>query len=101
LSVVADVLVQNNSANSVIFAGSLDQTAGNYQSADLRTDRVHGILTYYFTRALQSGITDIPGIYQYLQRNMTFTSRRLHNRAQDPFALYNEPTNLLRFTPDF
>jgi hypothetical protein len=98
---LVSILTQSRSAISVIFPVTGNQVAGPYQSNDLRTDRIHGILTYYFVKAIQNGITDLPSIYQYLQRNMTFTSRRLHNRAQDPYGVVSESTNLLRFTTEF
>lgn len=95
------ILTQGNPSNSVIYSVTGNQVSGAYQSNDLRTDRVHGILTYYWVKAIQSGISDMPTVFQYLQRNMTFTSRRLHNRAQDPFGVISESTNLLRFTTEF
>lgn len=100
-SELASILTQHRPSNSVIFSITGNQTAGTYQSNDLRTDRVHGLLTYYFVKSIQNGITDLPSIYQYLQRNMTFTSRRLHNRAQDPLGFIPESVNLLRYTTEF
>jgi hypothetical protein len=98
---LASILTKQRSNNSVIYSVTGNQTSGTYQSNDLRTDRVHGLLTYYFVKSIQNGITDLSSIHQYLQRNMTFTSRRLHNRAQDPLGFIPESVNLLRFTPEF
>ncbi|HAC14356.1 MAG TPA: hypothetical protein DCE78_00195 [Bacteroidetes bacterium] len=86
--------------SSIFLASNVDQIAGNYVSRDLRTDRVHGILTYYFTQAIKDSNTQIDQIREYLRRNVAFTSRRLHDRTQDPIILYNESYNLLRPTSD-
>jgi hypothetical protein len=75
--------------SAIILAGEPDQIAGNYQSNDLRTDRVHGIMTYYLLQSLKNGATSLPEIRDALLRNVTFTSRRLHNRAQDPIIRFN------------
>lgn len=79
----------------VVLASDVDQFAGSYQSNDLRTDRVHGILSYYFMQAIQQGIGSSNELQTYLQRNMTFTSRRLHNRAQDPIIWNRNSFSLL------
>lgn len=79
----------------VVLASDVDQFAGNYQSNDLRTDRVHGILSYYFMQGIQQGIATSSELQNYLQRNMTFTSRRLHNRAQDPIIWSRNSFRLL------
>jgi len=75
--------------SAIILAGESDQIAGNYQSNDLRTDRIHGIMTYYLLQSLKNGATSLPEIRDALLRNVTFTSRRLHNRAQDPIIRFN------------
>ena len=61
--------------------------------------RVHGILTYYFARALQDGNTGhrvyiaVPATqYDILHRE------RLHNRAQDPVFIGNSRVNLIDIT---
>src|SRR5690606_703441 len=86
--------------SSIFLASNVDQIAGNYVSRDLRTDRVHGILTYYFTQAIKDSNSQIDQIRDYLRRNVAFTSRRLHDRTQDPIILYNESYSLLRPTSD-
>lgn len=83
----------------VLFGSDAAQMSGKYMSNDRRTDRVHGIATYYFCRAIQDGNSETELIVRYLQRNVTFTSRRLHNRAQDPTFFGSTAGNLLRTTP--
>jgi hypothetical protein len=67
----------------VWFAADARQTSGAYSTADQRTDRIHGLLTYFFCRALQEEYSETSDIRTFVDRNLTFTSRRLHNRAQD------------------
>jgi hypothetical protein len=93
---LASIVTNSNNKSWVLFASEPSQLAGTYVSSDRRTDRIHGILTYYFCRALQDGNTENDMIMRYLQRNMTFTSRRLHNRPQDPTFFGNREGDLLR-----
>lgn len=67
----------------VWFAADARQASGAYATADKRTDRVHGLLTYFFCKALQEEYSGTTEIRSFVDRNLTFTSRRLHNRAQD------------------
>jgi hypothetical protein len=89
LNFIIDQFLMTTKNSAVLFASELNQRASNYQSIDLRTDRIHGIFTYYFLQALQSGESSLPQIRDVLLRNVTFTSRRLHNRAQDPLIKFN------------
>jgi hypothetical protein len=95
---MAALVTGRNQNSLVLFASSSTQLAGLYVSNDRRTDRIHGIMTYYFARAIQDGNTNTEDILRYMQRNMTFTSRRLHNRAQDPTTFGNRSLELLRGT---
>lgn len=96
LKFMVDRFISSN-PNSVIFiASEANQLASNYQSSDLRTDRIHGIFTYYFLQSLQSGNRTLPQIRDNLLRNVTFTSRRLHNRAQDPIIRFNSNFSLVK-----
>lgn len=97
-----DVLLQkidsylNAKQNSAVFlATDLNQIASNYQSQDLRTDRIHGVFTYYFLQSIQNGQVQLPQIRDNLLRNVTFTSRRLHNRGQDPIIRFNSNYSLI------
>lgn len=90
-----DNFVTENPNSAIFMASELNQVASNYQSIDLRTDRVHGIFTYYFLQSLQSGNLTLPQIRDNLLRNVTFTSRRLHNRAQDPIIRFNSNFSLI------
>jgi hypothetical protein len=68
----------------VLFASDVRQPSNAYTTEDFRTDRIYGLLTYFVCKALQEELTTTSDIQAYLTRNLTFTSRRLHNRPQDP-----------------
>lgn len=93
-------MIKNFEHGSIILASNSSQIAGNYISQDLRTDRVHGIMTYYFVQAIREGKTQLIEIRDHLRRNVAFTSRRFHDRTQDPIILYHESYDLLRSTSD-
>ena len=93
---LASLVTSRNTNSWVLFASGANQLAGVYVSNDRRTDRIHGIMTYYFARALQDGNIQTDEVLRYMQRNMTFTSRRLHNRAQDPAFFGNRNLPLQR-----
>ncbi|MGM0545103.1 MAG: caspase family protein [Bacteroidota bacterium] len=57
-------------------------------------DKKHYIFPYYFAKALQERRTTISDIYQYLERNVSYTSRRLFDRPQNPLLLGNTKLNL-------
>lgn len=68
----------------VLFASDVRQPSNAYTTDDFRTDRIYGLLTYFVCKALQEEHFTTSEIQAYLTRNLTFTSRRLHNRPQDP-----------------
>ncbi|MEX0778369.1 MAG: SH3 domain-containing protein [Balneolales bacterium] len=88
-------ITTNNSNAAVYFASNLTQKAGIYASRDGRQNHNHGIFTYYFVSALKSGRTTTGEILGSLQRNVTFTSRRLFDRAQDPQMFGNSSIQLI------
>lgn len=61
-------------------------------------DKNHHIFPYLFARALQQHRTDIIQIYSLLNQNISYTSRRLHDRSQSPM-LYGDRT-LSFFIPE-
>ncbi len=71
---------------TIITGSNIDQPSALYLSAS-GEDKKHHIFPYYFARALQQRITDLPAIYQFLERNVPYTSRRLHDQSQDPMLL--------------
>jgi hypothetical protein len=68
----------------VLYASDVRQPSNAYTTEDFRTDRIYGLLTYFVCKALQEEHMTTSELQAYLTRNLTFTSRRLHNRPQDP-----------------
>lgn len=80
------LLTSSNPDAAVITGSNIDQPSALYLSAS-GDDKKHHIFPYFFARALQQRITNLPAIYQYLERNVPYTSRRLHDQPQDPMLL--------------
>lgn len=80
------ILTDSNPNAAVITGSNIDQPSALYLSAS-GEDKKHHIFPYFFARALQQRITGLPAIYQYLERNVPYTSRRLHDQSQDPMLL--------------
>ena len=69
---------------ALFWAASMGQTAGAYRAAAERTGYPYDIFTWYFFRSLQQETRTADDMREQLQRNVPFTSRRFHERAQDP-----------------
>lgn len=83
LKTAADALVKARKG-WVLFASDVRQPSNAYTTEDFRTDRIYGLMTYFVCKALQEEHLTTEELRNYLSRNLTFTSRRLHNRPQDP-----------------
>lgn len=83
-----------NSNATVIFGSQINQQSELYVS-DSGEDKKHHIFPYFFARALQERRSEIGSIFQYLQRNIPYTSRRLHDRSQDPQIFGNTSQELI------
>lgn len=90
----AQSAVSNRTNMSIIFSSDQGQTSGIYQSKENNVDKRHSIFTYYLCNALKEGDRNILDIYHYLQRNVTFTSRSLFDRPQDPVIFGNLNMNI-------
>jgi len=58
-------------------------------------DKKHHIFPYFFARALQNRNTNLSSIYQFLERNVTYTARKLHDQPQDPLLIGNSTLDLV------
>ncbi|MEX0772180.1 MAG: caspase family protein [Balneolales bacterium] len=88
---LASHVTANNPNAAVYFAASHAQQAGKYASLDGRMNNEHGVFTYHFCKALKDGRSTTGSIYRSLQRNISFTSRRIYDRAQDP-KMFGNPS---------
>lgn len=86
--------ISDNENMAFLLSARTDQTSGIYFD-DSEEDYKHHIFTYYLGRALQQRRTTLPTIMSYLQQNVTYTSRRLHDRAQDPVMIGNSDLELV------
>lgn len=91
---LGDQVLDSDSKSAVIFASSESQRSGNYSSASGEQKR-HSIFTYFIAEALKNGETSISGILNYLQRNVDYTSRRLHNAPQNVIYFGNADISLI------
>lgn len=83
LESLARIITEENEDSAVLFASRLEQDAELYVSRDAE-DKKHHIFTYYFARAIQQRNVTMATINQYLQRNVTFMSRKIYDKSQDP-----------------
>ncbi len=86
-------LLSKNSKSSVLMGSQLNNPSRLYMSGE-GEDKKHHIFPYFFAKALQERRTVLSDIYQYLERNVSYTSRRLFDRPQDPLLLGNTQLNL-------
>nr|WP_240894702.1 caspase family protein [Fodinibius halophilus] len=85
--------LDNDDNWAVLFGSQLNQESQVYISQS-GSGKKHRILPYFFAKALQNRTTDLSEIYQYLERNVSYTARKLHDRPQDPLLLGNTKLDL-------
>lgn len=85
--------LRSDTRTSILMGTQLTYPSSLYVS---RTgeDKKHHIFPYFFAKALQKRKTEISAIYQYLERNVSYTARRLYDRPQDPLLLGNTSIDL-------
>lgn len=85
-------LTSRNDNMAILFSSEIEQNSRIYLGDG--EDKKHHIFTYYFTSALQNRITVLSEIYRYLLRNVSYTSRRLHDQPQDPLLFGDQSIDL-------
>ncbi len=85
--------LRDRGGDTALFVSSELNQGSNLYLGDTE-DRKHHIFTYYFARALQERNTTTGDIQQFLERNISYTSRRLHDRPQEPRLLGNPALSL-------
>ena len=86
---LAAPLTDSHPRAAVMFAAGPGQSAGRYVSEDGRTNNYHGIFTYYLFMAMREEPIRLNELFNSVKRNVNFTSRRLHDRAQNPLLFGN------------
>ncbi|MDZ7693555.1 MAG: caspase family protein [Balneolaceae bacterium] len=69
-----------------MFSSELDQ-ANHLYLGNGNQDKKHHIFPYFLAKGLQQRHTTSGDLFQYLQRNVSYTARKLHNEPEDPGAL--------------
>ncbi len=87
-------ILQNHPDASIVFSSTETQRSRDYSIANGDQNR-HSIFTYYLADALKNGETNISGIINHLQRNVDYTSRRLHNQPQQIIYFGNSGISLI------
>lgn len=77
--------ISDNSRTSLLLSTRLGYPSNLYVSSE--EDKKHHIFPYFFSKALQERRTRISDIYQYLERNVSYTARKLYDRPQDPLLI--------------
>ena len=79
---LAQSVLSNNQNSIVIFGSSENQQSRDYSVVNGDQKR-HSIFTYFVADAMKNRQGTVSGIINHLQRNVDYTSRRLHNRPQN------------------
>ncbi|SMO69289.1 caspase family protein [Fodinibius sediminis] len=81
----ASILTQR--PGSVLLVGNQPGQPSYLYRSSGGEDKKHHIFPYFVARALQQQRTSISRINDLLQRNISYTARRLHDRPQQPLIL--------------
>lgn len=85
IEITADPISDHPRA-SLLMGSRLSHPSNLYVSTGSE-DKKHHIFPYFFSKALQQRKTSISDIYQYLERNVSYTARKLYDRPQDPLLI--------------
>lgn len=80
---------------AVLFSNQPSQLSGDYISRDGRVNNRYSIASYFFVKALRENRMSVGDIYKFMDNNINFTSRLLHDRAQTPILLGNPDLMLI------
>jgi hypothetical protein len=78
---LATQILVNNSNSAIIVSSTENQRSRNYSVPNGDQNR-HSIFTYFIADAMKKGASTVAEVVNHLQRNVDYTSRRLHNEPQ-------------------
>jgi len=78
---LADQILSNNPNSAIIVSSTETQRSRDYSSTSGEQKR-HSIFSYFIADAIKYGATNVSQVLNHLQRNVDYTSRRLHNQPQ-------------------
>lgn len=81
LNKLSSQILDKNPNSVIVFGSAENQRSRNYSTARGEQKR-HSIFTYFIADALKNRQVTASGIINHLQRNVDYTSRRLHNQPQ-------------------
>lgn len=87
-------IASRNEKLAIIFSSDVDQSTQTFLGDG--EDKKHHIFPYFLAGAMQERLTRISDIYQYLQRNVSYTSRRLHDLPQEPLLFGDQSIDLVQ-----
>lgn len=79
---LSQVVLERNNKSILIFGATENQRSRDFSVANGDQKR-HSIFTYFIADAMKKQEGTVSGIINHLQRNVDYTSRRLHNRPQN------------------
>lgn len=78
----SDEIAKKIPHSAIVFSSHPSQRSNDYYDRN-RDQKRHSIFTYYFADALKRENTSLRDITRYLERNVDYTSRRIHNKPQE------------------
>lgn len=78
---LASQILANNANSAILVSSTETQRSRDYSSSGGDQKR-HSIFSYFIADAIKEGATNISEVLNHLQRNVDYTSRRLHNQPQ-------------------
>lgn len=78
---LASQILANNANSAILVSSTETQRSRDYSSSGGDQKR-HSIFSYFIADAIKDGATNISEVLNHLQRNVDYTSRRLHNQPQ-------------------
>ena len=78
---LAEQILDKNENIALLVSSTETQRSRDYTSSSGEQKR-HSIFSYFIADAIKKGATDVSSILNHLQRNVDYTSRRLHDEPQ-------------------
>lgn len=91
----SEVITRSNPSSAVIFSNRPGQHSGLYTGV-VDGNMRHHIFNYFWADAIKNRRIQISEMIDHLEDNVDYTSRRLHDRAQEIRAFGNFSLNLAR-----
>lgn len=89
------ILTGDRENTALFWAAEPGEISGPYSGPNDRDQYPYDIFTWYFFKSIKDGFRTAGEISDYLERNVPFTSRRLHDRSQNPLFFGNRDLTLI------